>query len=451
MKGRPRLDPRAFLREHREVLLVTLAALVVRLVWNLRIHKPFDYVFSDMAGYLERAQTRLDHPEGRFPYFTLFPWGTHVMLSYLKLIFGRHQGAAIGATYAAFGAGAVGYSFAAAKRLTRAVWTPRVVGGILVVYYPWIALGGYTLSEPPFTLFLAATVFYALRLADRGRARDAWLAGVSLAIAAVFRPQILVALPLYALHRLLRRRSWHRWSADRVLPAIAVPLALVFALSAWRMWWHTGEIGGISRNGPLNFAFGRCHATTITSVAPDRGGIYSPPSLGALARHDAEHPGAFIRLDPARTPTIQFEGHMWDEAPLRVVARDCVRRTGLIRQARYALTHLVLLFAYNVAWPDQNVRPPFFRAMQISLGLHGALVLPAALAAMIAAFARRHARQMLLALHAWGLFAVAVIYFGDTRLRIPYDGLLVTLAVITYAGGVRMLRARRAARQNLPK
>jgi hypothetical protein len=79
--------------------------------------------------------------------------------------------------------------------------------------------------------------------------------------------------------------------------------------------------------------------------------------------------------------------------------------------------------------------------------LHGALVLPAALAAMVFAFRRRHARQMLLALHVFGLVAVAALYFGDTRLRAPYDGLLVTLAVVTYAGGVRMIRGALAARR----
>jgi 4-amino-4-deoxy-L-arabinose transferase-like glycosyltransferase len=438
---------RGLLVKHRELVVVTLAALAVRLAWNLWIHRPLDYVFSDMGGYLERAQTRLDHPDEHIPYFTLFPWGTHVLLSLVKLVFGRDNGTAIGVTYAALGAGAVGYSFATAKRLTRARWAPRVVGAILVVYYPWIALGGYTLSEPPFTLLLAATAFYALRLADRGRGRDAWLLGVALALGAVFRPQILVALPLFALHLLFRRRSWHRWSARRVLPALAVPLAIILALSAWRVEWHRGELGGISSNGPLNFAFGRCHATTITSTGPNRKGIYSPPSLGALARRDKEHPDAFLRLDPAMGTTLHFEGYMWDAAPLYAMASECVHHTGLLRQAKYALTHVVLLFAYNVMWPDQNARPPFRPSMETSLALDQVLVLPAALVAMIFAFRRRHARQMLLALHVWGLFLVAVVYFGDTRLRAPYDGMLVILAVVTWAAGLRRIREQLASRR----
>jgi hypothetical protein len=208
-----------------------------------------------------------------------------------------------------------------------------------------------------------------------------------------------------------------------------------------------GARGGISRNGALNFAFGRCHATLITSTAKDRAGSYGPPPLGALARHDAEHPGAFIQLDPAMGTTLHFEGYMWDAKPLYAMASECVRRTGLLRQARYAFTHLVLLFAYNTMWPDQNVRPPFFQSMLISLGLHNVLVMPAALMATAFAFRRRHARQMLLALHVLGLFLVAMVYFGDTRLRAPYDGVLVTLAVVSYAGGGRAIREWLAVRR----
>ena len=66
---------------------------------------------------------------------------------------------------------------------------------------------------------------------------------------------------------------------------------------------------------------------------------------------------------------------------------------------------------------------------------------------MALAFRRRHARRMLLALHVFGLFLVAVVYFGDTRLRAPYDGILVTLAVVTYAGGVRRIGRELASRR----
>src|SRR5258708_4613262 len=43
------------LRKNRGLVVVVLAALCVRLVWNLAIHPPADFAVSDMAGYLKRA------------------------------------------------------------------------------------------------------------------------------------------------------------------------------------------------------------------------------------------------------------------------------------------------------------------------------------------------------------------------------------------------------------
>jgi len=187
---------RAALRRHRELLVVTLLALIVRLIWNLRVHPPLDYVYADMGGYLERARTGIDHPDGRFGYFTFFPWGTHVLLGFVMRLFGRDPRTAVGVLYAVMGALSVSFTFALARRFARQAWVPRVVGAVLVLYYPWISLGGYVLSEAPFTLFLGATAWAALRLADRGRPRDAWLLGLCIAVASIFRPQILISMPL---------------------------------------------------------------------------------------------------------------------------------------------------------------------------------------------------------------------------------------------------------------
>lgn len=432
---------RGLAARHRDLILVTLAALAVRLVWNLVIHRPVDYAYSDMGGYLERAQTSITKLGGRFHYFTLFPWGTHFLLMLVKRAFGQTNGAAVGVTYALLGSGAVAYTFLFARRLVRSVWLPRAVAAALVVYYPWISLGGYTLSEPPFTLFLAAAAYYGLLLADRGRARDAWLFGASLAIGATFRPQLLLALPLYALHFALRRRAWRRIT-PRLLAGLAVPIAFILAVSAARMHFHLGRFGLISNNGPLNFAFGRCHAVLITSTAPDRIGGYSPPPLGALAAWEKSDPKGIVRLDPAMGEKLQFKGYMWDAAPLYALAAQCVQRTGVARQIRYAVTHVAMLWGFNIPWPDQAQKPAFRVPMQIASTLHNIFVLPAAAIAVLLAFRRRNARIMLAALHVWALVVVAMVYFGDTRLRVPYDGILVVLAALTYASAYRLLRRR---------
>jgi hypothetical protein len=438
---------RSIARRHRRVLFFTLLALAIRLVWNLRVHPPLDYAFSDMGGYLERAQTSIDFPDEPRGYFALFPWGTHALLALLKRAFGRDAAASIGVTYAILGALAVGYVVATTERLTRSPRLTTIVGVVLAGYYPWISFGGYTLSEPPFTLFLCAAAHHALAYADRGRRRDAWLFGVALALGATFRPQILAALPLYAAHVLLRRRAWRRPRLE-ALAAIALPLAIVLAVSAYKVRFHTGRYGFIASNGPLNYAFGRCHATGINAVAPDRRSGYVPPPLAALATRDAQVPAPFFRLDPARETTITVAGHIWEREPFDALAADCVKRTGLARQARYAVTHVALLWFFNVAWPDVG-QPRFRQPMASAQDLHNVLVLPGALVGLALSFTRRRARWMLLGLHVIALVGVAMAYFGDTRLRTPYDGVLVVLAVCGYATMARWARravARRAQR-----
>ncbi len=429
------------LRRYGDPIAVTLVALAVRLWWNLSVHPLLQYAYADMGGYLERARTSIVSPDEPRGYFALFPWGTHWLLSLVMRAFGRDNGVALGVAYAVLGALAVGYSCALAARLTQSRWLALAVGAALTFYYPWIALGGYALSEPPFALFLSATAFYGLAYADRGRPRDAWLFGASLALAAIVRPQILVALPLYGLHWLLRRRAWHRARLRVVAPAVALPLVLIAIVSAARVHFHTGNYGFIAANGPLNFAFGRCHATTINSVAPDRKGGYQPPSLMGLAAYGAAHPSALFTLDPAMGVTLTVQGHMWDAAPMYALASQCVHRTGLVRQARYSASHLALLWFYNIAWPDVG-QARFRPYMESAQDAHNLLVLPAALLAMARAFRRQRARAMLLALHVFGLMAVAMVYFGDTRLRVPYDGILIILAASTYASALSAIRKR---------
>ncbi|MEO7332121.1 MAG: hypothetical protein ABI193_26330, partial [Minicystis sp.] len=64
--------------------------------------------------------------------------------------------------------------------------------------------------------------------------------------------------------------------------------------------------------------------------------------------------------------------------------------------------------------------------------VHAIVILPPAALLMLLAFRRKHARILLLALHMWAEVLVAMLYFGDTRYRAPYDGVLIVLAAAGY-------------------
>jgi Dolichyl-phosphate-mannose-protein mannosyltransferase len=428
-----------WLWKRRDVLLFTLAALAVRLVWNLRIHPPTDFAYSDMGGYLDRANQMIDKPGVTGPWLTLFPYGTHFFIFALKRAFGRDNTSAIGAGYAVLGTLAVAYTYATAERFIPRRWARRLVGLILVVYYPWISLGGYALSETPFALCVAASTFYALRLADLGRRGDAWWLGLWLGLGAAVRPQILVAVVFLAVHFVFRRRAWKHFTPGLGVRA-AVPFALILGFSAYRVHVHTEKWGLVSTNGPLNAVFGRCHNTGLEAVVPGSRGFFGPPAFGSLFQYGKEHKDALFTLDPILGEKLTIQGHMWDTEPNYKLAASCVRKTGLLKQARYALTHVVLLWGYNIIWPDQGQKPRWREPMAISQVAHNVVVLPAAAVALLLAFRRRRARAMVLALQVWSLFVTSMLYFGDTRYRAPYDGVLIVLAAATYLDVRRLPR-----------
>jgi hypothetical protein len=421
---------RAWLWQRRGLLVVTLAAFAVRLEWNLRIHRLVDFVYSDMEGYLDRANLMIDKPELTSPWLALFPYGTHFFIFAVRSVFGRKSDDALGAAFAVLGALAVGYTYATAQRYCTRAWARRVVGLLLIVYYPWISLGSYALSEIPFAFCVAGAAFYGLRLADDGCRGDAWGLGLFIGMGAAVRPQILLAAVFLALHLVFRRDAWKRFTWGLVVRA-AVPLAVVLAFSAYRLHKHTGSLGLVSTNGPLNFVFGRCHNTSLEAKTRDSESSFGPPPLGSLREFQKAHPGSIIKLDPAFGEELIIQAHMWDAAPNYRLAARCVKRTGYLRQARYAITHVVLLWGYNIIWPDEGQEPRWRVPMELFCKAHDTFILPPAALALLLAFQRRRARSMLLALHVWSVIVIAMVYFGDTRYRAPYDGLLIVLAVQT--------------------
>jgi hypothetical protein len=140
------------------LIVVVLAALAVRLHWNLEIHPPGEYIYSDMRGYTRRADAMFQSLWGVREYDAFYPYGTHVMLWFLQWVGGRTSESTpeqidqvyrfVAGVYAVYGAALAGYGYALARRASKAssIVAP-IVGVLLVCYYPLISLGGYFLSE----------------------------------------------------------------------------------------------------------------------------------------------------------------------------------------------------------------------------------------------------------------------------------------------------------------
>lgn len=475
--------------EHRWLLVLVTAALVVRLDWNLRVHPIGDYVYSDMRGYMRRADALFDAWWVPGEYDAFYPYGTHVFIYAVQAVFGTgpEDYRTLGIAYAIVGALVVGFGYQLARRVTRFRLVPPLVGLVLVAYYPLVSLGGYALSEVPFSLCLVSSTFFLVRMAQDGKKRDAWAAGTLAALGMVVRPQILASIGLLGIFWLLARRRMPKLRLALMAHAL-LPMLLVMGFSAWRFHYHTGRYGLVSENGKFNQVFGRCHNTKIFAN-PDspkrRRTSFGPPPLIQLAKREQKLPDAWPGLDPAREIEITYTGYIGDSKILGDIIDDCVARTGLVKQLEYSLVNVLLLWRYNVMWPDSG--KPEWRGYASKWGVFHSTFLagPALLGALVVLLAffvdlarrlwcwlgprrgdaswlgrwldtlgshleARAVGQAFVALHLVGLVIVAAMIFGDTRLRTPYDPFILLMAVEAYASalwllwilGLRLLRKR---------
>ncbi len=443
-----------WLVEERWLLCLFIAALVVRLHWNLEVHPLGEYIYSDMHGYVSRADRLLRAPTKAHEYSAFFPFGTHWLVAATKLVFGKTNYTALGVIYACMGATTVSLGYACARRCSAFAIVPPMVGLVGVVYFPLISLSGYILSETPFALLLMATLLFALRLADTGRPCEAWWMGVCAGLGMLVRPQLLLGAACVGLFWIARRKSLPNIKLGLLLRS-AIPLALFAALASAHMYFNTGRAGLVSENGSFNLVFGRCHNSKIQSL-PDGEGHgkvhFRPPPMLQLAAHGdrpaRNHVPASVSLHPALGDSLAYKGYIGDRKVHMDFIDKCIRKTGWAGQAAYSWTNLRLLCRANLPWPDSGAAQGAWRATAARWTHYHKLFLaiPALLGlAWMFVPGTRAAKRGLVAVNLLALLVVAVVYFGGTRHRTPYDLLILLLAFETYVGIVwvvwRSLRA----------
>ncbi|MEM6994026.1 MAG: hypothetical protein AAF721_26170 [Myxococcota bacterium] len=440
-----------WLYENRWLFLLVFAALLVRLHWNLVVHPPGEYYYSDMRGYMRRAEGMFTSLTGKREYDAFYPYGTHVLLYTLMKVFGpgfdpalrgdeaaemaalNHE--AIAKVYAVLGAAVVGFGYLLARRVSKLPFVAPAVGLVLVFYYPQISLGGYFLSEIPFSLCLVASTFFLVRLVDEGRYGDALWCGTFAALGFTIRPQILLSIALFGLLWIFWRRRMPALKFSRLLAAF-VPLLLILAVSSWRMHYHTGRLGLISENGKFNQVFGRCHNNKIIAE-PDGPGrrrtSFGPPPLIQLAKREQKMPHLWPGLDPAFDIEYTYRGYIGDSEILGEYIAKCVAKTGWKKQVEYSLVNALLLWRYNVMWPDSGKSK--WRELAKTWGIihANALAVPA-LIGLLAVFVAGRARGLaVIAVHLWAIVIIALAYIGGARFRSPYDPIIIVMAIEVYA------------------
>lgn len=422
-----------------------IAALVVRLHWNLVVHPLGDYVYSDMNGYVSRADRMLAKGLSPHEYSSFFPYGTHWLVAGSKWLFGKDDYTAIGVIYALLGSFTVAFAYGATRRASAfASWVAPAVGIVGVFYYPHISLGGYILSEVPFGFFLMGAVLFSLRMADRGSYVDALLMGIFAALGTTIRPQLMVSAALLGLFWIVRRKALPKIRLPHLLVS-GIPVVIVLALSSALLHHNTGRLGLVSENGSFNLVFGRCHASKIRTTPDGKGHgrvHFRPPSFLQIKNHEnrakKQRKPPRVELQAALDDEMVYAGYIGDKDRHMAYVRECIARTGWWGQLEYGVLNAKLLWRHNVPWPDSG-RSQWRDVSKWWTHLHRDLfAVPALLGLLVLGF-RRTAKQGLLAVHLLGAVLVAAVFFGSIRIRTPYDYIIIALAFEVFAFGIWLL------------
>jgi hypothetical protein len=444
-----------------------VAAVLSRFVWVVWVHPPHEHVFSDMAHYVHRASLvaafEVDVGDRMMVWQA---WGTHGLLAIPLLLLGPGHSALefAGLMWASFSAATVVLGYQLAQRVLPGRWLAISVGLALLGWVPLLSHTGFFVSETPYACALLATTLGVVRVRQEGR--GALAAGLWGAFAFALRPQSAVFFVLLALAWMVERVRLGPGSSPTAKHALLLlaPLLVVVAISMVRVRVYTGRFGGVAENASMNLTAGRCHnivtrawsseAELVSgqqtgSPPPDR--RISLPGFRALGREGPDHP---LALRPALGgESIDMVGYVGDAEIHREIRKRCYAATGVRGQIHYTITNVALLWLVARPWPESSdpggtqLLSVAVRGRQIAASLAPLSLLGMFVALWAWARARGEARDQLsggavCALQFASMLIVAAVFFGDPRLRVPYDPYALILAVGLLDAVVSRIRNR---------
>jgi 4-amino-4-deoxy-L-arabinose transferase-like glycosyltransferase len=420
-------------RWDRIALACVLAGAIVRIVWGLVIHPPLDYLYSDMGAYVERAQ-RLATGAGLQRSDAFFPPGTHVVLAAPMTLLGTERAGLWGAAvlWCAFSAAIPFFAW----RLTRLLLTPAAAAltALLCAFWPlYITYGGYFTSETPSLAFLLASLWAGYRAVQLSGREAGWLglaAGLLGGVAVANRPQLILNLAVLVVPLLFRLRR-----QALALTGIVVGSALILGGTALHNSVAAGKSTGLSENAGLNFWIGHCDVHDVTTVDP--------------ARNITFQFGNPVWAQLERGGTYYFEGYLvWDQALFYEMGLQCIERDGL-GHVRVLARNVLNMSATTVPWPQVNEASQ--RDVVRLSNLAYCLLLPLIVIDSIFVLLRRPASdrssgEVVMLLQLACALVVAIVFFGDPRVRSSYDvfGLALLAARITDRFGLEESRRKLA-------
>ena len=408
---------------------VFAVAFAVRAYWTQRVQSPLTAVYSDMGGYVSRAEALLAGTTPTEPRILLmWPWGTHFLVAGELSLFGRRDPVSVGIVHALVGAIVAPCAVLLTARFVRSRLALLGAGLAVALWHPHVVYSGFFSSE---IWFSSALMLLTVLLVRRFEGRSGGLgAGLCLAVAFAVRPQILMTLGMVGLvlvvvwlrHRAARPRG----GILRFALPIALPLLVTMSASAYRFHRLDGHWGLIASNEAAQRLFGETSVGKIDAewTAPD-GSPWtwwvSPSTKQPVKPEDR----------------VFIHGFVYDPKLLGAIRKERLRGVGTRARLMRMFDNVELLAVRSLPWPEDDFRRFRFR-FQLQKGFAVAL-LPVLVCAVAGLFYLRRHRfaALLVGAHLLTIVIVAAIYLGEARYRVPYDPLIIVVATLGLHGVLR--------------
>jgi hypothetical protein len=420
-------------------LAALVLAFIVRLLWILRVQSPQDAVYSDMGGYVHRAEELLGLAPTDDPRLLAFyPWGAHTLIAAEFAVFGRHSVVGIAVVHAFVSAISAACVPLIAARVCRSRITVGVAASIAVLWHPQITYAAFFMSELWFSGAIAlATWLYVRHVENRAGALGC---GCAIAVATVVRPQalltcVIATILLAPLVFHARSRRGLRRAAPR-LASLVLPVVIIVGWSAARVHRLSGgHYGLISENESITRLFGMTHvghaeATWTTPAGVRMTAWYSPSQ---------RHPVAERNI-------VRFEGYIGDSEIIGRIIEQRIRSMSTTERLQLARRNVEGLVLHTYPNPEEDfarkdrrraLLQRWFRLAVIGLLPFGAIGLWLA--------GRRVAGVLMIAQLAT-MVLTAVIYSAEARYRAPYDPFIIVAAACGAEAVFRILSRARCKR-----
>jgi hypothetical protein len=409
----------------------------VRFAWLQHVQHPLDAVYSDMGGYVDRAEGLIHGKTPAEPrILAMFPPGTHAILALEFLAFGRNGRLGIAVVHALVGAIPAACAPVLTARFVPKLAVAALVGVLVAFWYPQVAFTGFFSSELWFSAAIALEAWLSGRVWRRSWGQLS--AGAAAAVAMVVRSQFMLTWGMEMLAvglGRLRRRGLRATARD--VTFLALPVALALTVTSVRFHRLTGRWGLMNDSG-LNRIWAdtdicKVEASWRTPNGEEWTYWFSPPSKPALKPSDS----------------VTFRGYIVDPDILERIRRELVRGVPLRDRLLRKVHNVSLLLFGNLPWPESNYREPIrfvgfpspVPRQGVAEAFRDALAfvfLPLCAAGLT--LGRRNRTMLILAANLVTVPIAAWFFFGEARYHVPYDPFIVILAVVgAYELGRRAL------------